>query len=55
MARPFGLRVFAPPPELQLSGFDIHLAWHERQRNDAAHAWLRRLLDDVAKKLSDSR
>jgi DNA-binding transcriptional LysR family regulator len=49
MADPFGLRVLAPPTELALSGFDVFLAWHERQRSDEAHAWMRRLLAEVAK------
>lgn len=49
MAGPLDLRVLAPPSELALTGFDVHLAWHERQRSDAAHAWMRRLLADVAK------
>lgn len=49
MAPPFELRVLAPPPELGLTGFDVSLAWHERQRNDDAHAWLRRHWLAVAK------
>jgi DNA-binding transcriptional LysR family regulator len=55
MAKPFGLRVLEPPAELGLTGFDVFFAWHERQRSDAAHAWLRRLLGEIAKELSDSR
>lgn len=55
MAEPLGLRVLTPPAELGLVGFDVFVAWHERQRSDAAHAWLRRLLAEVAKGLSDSR
>lgn len=42
MAAPFDLRVLEPPSELGLTGFDVFLAWHERQRNDEAHAWMRR-------------
>jgi DNA-binding transcriptional LysR family regulator len=49
MAEPLGLRVLAPPAELALTGFDMFVAWHERQRSDAAHAWMRRLLSDVAR------
>ena len=36
------------PPPLELTGFDIHLAWHERFRHDAGHAWFRRVLAEVA-------
>jgi len=42
--------VVAPPPELELAGFDVFLAWHERHRSDAAHAWMRGLVNAVAKK-----
>jgi DNA-binding transcriptional LysR family regulator len=36
------------PPPLELTGFDIQLAWHERFRHDAGHAWFRRVLTEVA-------
>jgi DNA-binding transcriptional LysR family regulator len=49
MAEPLDLRVLAPPRELGLTGFDVYLAWHERQRGDDAHAWMRRLLLEIAK------
>jgi DNA-binding transcriptional LysR family regulator len=51
MAAPFDLRILAPPSELQLTGFDVYLAWHQRQRSDAAHAWMRRILAEVAKEV----
>jgi hypothetical protein len=35
-----------PIPSLSLS-----LAWHERQRRDQAHAWLRSTVADVARSL----
>jgi DNA-binding transcriptional LysR family regulator len=36
-------------PPLRLPGFDIHLGWHERRRQDAAHAWLRDVVAKVAR------
>jgi DNA-binding transcriptional LysR family regulator len=38
-AEGLGLRVLAPP--FAAPGFDLHLAWHERNEHDAGHAWLR--------------
>lgn len=49
MAEPLGLRVLAPPRELELQGFGVSLIWHERHRADPAHAWLRRVIADAAK------
>jgi DNA-binding transcriptional LysR family regulator len=45
------LRVLAPPPELELPGFDISLVWHERHRADPALAWFRNVVATVAKKI----
>jgi DNA-binding transcriptional LysR family regulator len=46
MARslPLALR----PSPVELAGFDLHVAWHERFRHDAGHAWFRRVLAEVA-------
>jgi DNA-binding transcriptional LysR family regulator len=46
MARSLPL-VLRPPP-LPLAGFDLEVAWHERFRHDAGHAWFRRVLAEVA-------
>ena len=35
-------------PPVELSGFTMMLAWHERMKSDPAHAWLRRVLTEVA-------
>jgi DNA-binding transcriptional LysR family regulator len=37
----------APPP-LPLPRLSISMAWHERQRHDAAHAWFRKRVAEVA-------
>ncbi|MCA9520330.1 MAG: LysR family transcriptional regulator [Myxococcales bacterium] len=37
-----GLALFEPP--LELPGFDIHAAWHERFQDDPGHRWLRQRL-----------
>ncbi len=42
-----GLRSVAPPIELE--GFAMAMAWHERRHVDPAHAWFRRLVADVAR------
>jgi len=34
-----GLRILAPP--FEAPGFDLHLAWHERNDRDPGHTWLR--------------
>jgi DNA-binding transcriptional LysR family regulator len=44
-----GLRQLAPPIELQ--GFSMFMAWHERQHADPAHVWLRARIAAVAKAL----
>lgn len=44
-----GLRRLAPP--IELDGFSMAMAWHERQHADPAHAWLRALITTVAKAL----
>jgi DNA-binding transcriptional LysR family regulator len=41
-AKSLELRVLAPP--LALEGVSLALAWHERQRADPGHTWLRRLI-----------
>jgi len=44
------LRVIRPP--FELPGFDVIAAWHARSHNDAAHQWLRNLLETQARALS---
>jgi DNA-binding transcriptional LysR family regulator len=39
------------PPPVELPRFEIALAWHERNRDDAAHRWLREQLLAVAAEL----
>lgn len=49
LAAPLGL-VRVPPP-LEVPGFGMVMAWHEQNHGDAAHAWLRALVADVARGL----
>lgn len=42
------LGLVAMPPPVQLPRFQIALAWHERNHNDAPHRWLREQLLAVA-------
>jgi DNA-binding transcriptional LysR family regulator len=49
LAPMLGLRTVAPPVEI--AGFAMAIGWHERRQADAPHAWLRRLVADVAKRL----
>jgi DNA-binding transcriptional LysR family regulator len=35
-------------PPLMLPGFTTYQVWHERRRNDPAHAWLRKTLAEVS-------
>ena len=46
MARSLPL-VLRPSP-VELAGFDLQMAWHERFRHDMGHAWFRRVLAEVA-------
>jgi len=41
LAKPLGLVVLTPPPELRLEGFTMSAVWHERTHEDPAHRWLR--------------
>lgn len=36
---------------MELQGFSMLMAWHERQHADPAHQWLRALIATVAKTL----
>ncbi len=47
------LRVLPPP--LELPGFRVTVAWHERMHRDPGHAWLRELLGSVAAGLGAAR
>jgi DNA-binding transcriptional LysR family regulator len=40
------LRVFSPP--IDVPGYEIAAAWHERWHRDPGHKWFRRLLADTA-------
>lgn len=43
------LRVVAAP--VDLGTFPVHIGWHNRYRNDAAHHWLRNQLREMASKI----
>jgi len=40
-----GLRILDPP--FEAPGFDLHLAWHERNARDGGHTWLRDTILDL--------
>jgi DNA-binding transcriptional LysR family regulator len=42
------------PARVDLGSFPVELAWHVRYRNDPAHRWLRSLISEVAKEVSDA-
>ena len=44
------LATLRPPPALGLSGFPMHLIWHERAHGDDAQRWLREQIVAVAGK-----
>jgi DNA-binding transcriptional LysR family regulator len=46
-AQSLALRVLAPP--LPIEAVSLSLAWHERQRADPGHTWLRRMIVDAAR------
>lgn len=52
LARDTRLKVLKCP--VDLGTFPIEMAWHVRYRNDPAHRWLRALIVDVARELTDS-
>ncbi len=43
------------PAPVDLGSFPVDLAWHVRHRNDPAHRWLRSLIADVAREISEVR
>jgi DNA-binding transcriptional LysR family regulator len=49
LAEPLGLRILEPP--FAVPAFSMFQVWHERRRNDAAHAWLRGLVAAASKNL----
>ncbi len=49
LAKPLGLALLAPPPELKLEGFAMSAIWHERTHGDPAQQWARDLFVEVAK------
>ncbi len=46
-----GLQVLEPP--LDLPHFTIRQVWHQRFQQDAAHAWLRRCLAEIAQSVAE--
>lgn len=52
LARDTRLKVLKCP--VDLGTFPIEMAWHMRYRNDPAHRWLRGMIVDIARELSDS-
>jgi len=51
LARDPRLKVLPTP--VDLGTFPVDVAWHVRYRNDPAHRWLRSLISEVAKEMSD--
>ena len=45
------LGVATMPPPVQIPKFQIALAWHERNHNDAPHRWLREQIIAVANEI----
>ena len=43
------------PAPVDLGSFPVDLAWHVPHRNDPAHRWLRSLIADVAREVSEVR
>ncbi|MBO9197283.1 LysR family transcriptional regulator [Rhizobium sp. 16-449-1b] len=43
------------PAPVDLGSFPVDLAWHVRHRDDPAHRWLRSLIADVAREVSEVR
>lgn len=41
------------PPPVDLGTFPVDMAWHIRYRHDPAHRWLRSLIAEVAREISD--
>lgn len=39
--------VHLQPPPIEVEGFTMMMAWHERTETDLAHSWLRKILKDV--------
>jgi DNA-binding transcriptional LysR family regulator len=48
LARPLGLVVLDPPPELRLEKFTMSAVWHQRTHDDPAHRWLRGVVEAEA-------
>jgi len=43
------------PAPVDLGTFPVEMAWHVRYRHDPAHSWLRSLIGEVVKKVSNTR
>lgn len=52
LAKPLGLVVLAPPPEIRLGHFTMCLLWHERTQGDPGHAWVRDVFLQVSRSAS---
>ena len=52
LARDPRLKVLPTP--VDLGTFPVDVAWHVRYRHDPAHRWLRSLISEVAKEMSDA-
>ncbi len=48
----FELAAFVPP--LEVSDFDMSMFWHERHQTDPAHAWLRRMVREIAAETAET-
>ncbi|MDE1994433.1 MAG: LysR family transcriptional regulator, partial [Rhizobiaceae bacterium] len=52
LAKDARLKVLSAP--VDLGTFPVEMAWHVRYRHDPAHRWLRALIADVAREVSDA-
>jgi DNA-binding transcriptional LysR family regulator len=48
-ARPMGLVLRPPPPELRLAPVDLTMVWHDRTHHDPTQRWLRGVLVELAR------
>ncbi|TLU76196.1 LysR family transcriptional regulator [Mannheimia varigena] len=45
-------RVHLQPPPLEVEGFTMMMAWHERTEQDLGHRWLRDILSEIVQEIS---
>jgi DNA-binding transcriptional LysR family regulator len=55
VAKPIGLTIVAPPPELKIPSITICALWHERTHASLEHRWVRALLAEEGNALSMER